>query len=65
MFDRSGSVWTQDQSAGLDVARRVRTGTFGINGMGMDFGAPFGGYKCSGIGRERGVKEAAGGVKMS
>jgi acyl-CoA reductase-like NAD-dependent aldehyde dehydrogenase len=26
----------------------------GINGMGVDLGAPFGGVKCSGIGRECG-----------
>jgi len=53
-YGLSGSVWTQDQEHGLDIARRVRTGTFGINGMGVDFGAPFGGFKCSGIGRECG-----------
>ena len=26
-----------DPQAGVDVARRVRTGTYGVNGMGMDF----------------------------
>jgi betaine-aldehyde dehydrogenase len=59
-YGLSGSVWTQDGGAGLDVARRVRTGTFGINGMGMDFGGPFGGYKNSGIGRELGPEGLAG-----
>jgi len=59
-YGLSGSVWTQDQGQGLDIARRVRTGTFGINGMGMDFGAPFGGFKCSGIGRELGPEGLAG-----
>jgi aldehyde dehydrogenase (NAD+) len=59
-YGLSGSVWTQDQAAGLDIARKVRTGTFGINGMGMDFGAPFGGYKCSGIGRELGPEGLQG-----
>jgi len=53
-YGLAGSVWTKDGAAGLDVARRVRTGTFGINGMGMDFGGPFGGFKSSGIGRELG-----------
>lgn len=53
-YGLSGSVWTQDQELGVDIARRVRTGTMGINGMGVDLGAPFGGVKCSGIGRECG-----------
>ena len=30
---------------GLEIARRVRTGTYGVNGSSMDFGAPFGGFK--------------------
>jgi hypothetical protein len=38
----------------LDIARQVRTGTYGVNGQGMDFHSPFGGYKQSGIGRELG-----------
>jgi aldehyde dehydrogenase (NAD+) len=37
------------------VARRMRTGAVHLNGAGMDFGAPFGGYKQSGNGREWGV----------
>lgn len=36
------------------VAARLRTGTVHINGAGPDFGAPFGGYKQSGNGREWG-----------
>ena len=35
---------------------RLRTGTVGINGAGLDVGAPFGGYKQSGLGREAGVR---------
>ena len=38
----------------MDIARRVRTGTYGINQYTMDFVAPFGGYKASGVGREFG-----------
>jgi aldehyde dehydrogenase (NAD+) len=54
-FGLAGSVWTGDpQGAGMDVARRVRTGTFGVNQYTMDFIAPFGGFKASGIGREFG-----------
>jgi acyl-CoA reductase-like NAD-dependent aldehyde dehydrogenase len=47
-------VWTSDPARGLEVARAVRTGTFGINGYAPDTLAPFGGYKDSGIGREWG-----------
>ncbi|HJM52037.1 MAG TPA: aldehyde dehydrogenase family protein [Alphaproteobacteria bacterium] len=46
------------QSGDLDhanaVARRLRTGSVHVNGAGPDFGAPFGGYKQSGNGREWG-----------
>ena len=53
-YGLAGTVWTGDAEAGLDVARRVRTGTFGVNTYTMDFAAPFGGYKSSGVGREFG-----------
>ena len=53
-YGLAGSVWTADIDLGLDIARRVRTGTYGINQYTMDFIAPFGGYKGSGIGREFG-----------
>jgi betaine-aldehyde dehydrogenase len=53
-FGLAGSVWTGDAAQGLDVARRVRTGTYGVNQYTMDFVAPFGGFKASGIGREFG-----------
>jgi len=53
-YGLAGSVWTSDLEAGMDVARRVRTGTYGINHYTMDFAAPFGGYKASGVGREFG-----------
>lgn len=53
-YGLAGSVWTADVPAGLDVARRVRTGTYGVNRYSMDLGAPFGGFKQSGLGRELG-----------
>jgi aldehyde dehydrogenase (NAD+) len=53
-FGLAGSVWTADGDAGMDIARRVRTGTYGVNQYSMDFIAPFGGFKASGIGREFG-----------
>src|SRR5215470_5001368 len=53
-YGLSGSVWTADVDHGLEIARRVRTGTYTVNGFAMEFGAPFGGFMCSGIGREPG-----------
>ncbi|MEQ6900494.1 aldehyde dehydrogenase [Nocardioides sp. YIM 152588] len=58
-YGLAGTVWTTDQDAGVDVARRVRTGTFGVNTYTMDFAAPFGGYKESGVGREFGPEGLA------
>jgi betaine-aldehyde dehydrogenase len=53
-YGLAGSVWTSDVPRGVDVARRVRTGTLGINQLRLDFMAPFGGVKASGLGREFG-----------
>ncbi|HWE56221.1 MAG TPA: aldehyde dehydrogenase [Acidimicrobiales bacterium] len=53
-YGLAGSVWTGDVAQGMDIARRVRTGTYGVNQYTMDFVAPFGGYKASGVGREFG-----------
>jgi aldehyde dehydrogenase (NAD+) len=53
-YGLAGSVWTADIAHGVDVARQVRTGTYGVNHYTMDFASPFGGFKQSGIGREFG-----------
>ena len=53
-YGLGGSVWTTDEGRGIDVARRIRTGTVGVNYYQLDLGAPFGGMKASGIGRELG-----------
>ena len=45
---------TNDPQAAYDIARQVRTGVVGQNGMRMEWSAPFGGFKQSGIGREGG-----------
>jgi aldehyde dehydrogenase (NAD+) len=58
-YGLAGTVWTSDQEAGVEVARRVRTGTYGVNTYTMDFAAPFGGYKASGLGREFGPEGLA------
>jgi aldehyde dehydrogenase (NAD+) len=55
-YGLAGSVWTGDVERGLEIARKVRTGTYGVNQYTMDFVAPFGGYKASGIGREFGAE---------
>ncbi|MFY9586839.1 MAG: aldehyde dehydrogenase [Actinomycetota bacterium] len=53
-YGLAGSVWTTDADKGMDIMRRVRTGTTAVNRYLMDFFAPFGGYKASGLGREFG-----------
>ena len=53
-YGLNGSVFTNDAQAAYDIARRVRTGVVGQNGMRMEWTAPFGGFKQSGIGREGG-----------
>jgi aldehyde dehydrogenase (NAD+) len=53
-YGLGGTVWTSDPDRGKAVARKVRTGTIGINRYMPDPGAPFGGIKDSGIGRELG-----------
>lgn len=58
-YGLSGSVWTSDVDHGLEIARQVRTGTYTVNNFLMEFSAPFGGYKCSGLGRELGPEGLA------
>jgi betaine-aldehyde dehydrogenase len=54
IYGLSGAVWSGDDERGVNIARRIRTGTFAVNGLGMNPAAPFGGFKQSGIGRELG-----------
>ncbi len=47
-------IQTGDRDRAERVARRLRAGAVHVNGKAMDYGAPFGGMKMSGIGREGG-----------
>jgi betaine-aldehyde dehydrogenase len=53
-YGLAGTVWTADTEHGMDVARQVRTGTYGVNCFMLEANAPFGGFKNSGVGRELG-----------
>jgi acyl-CoA reductase-like NAD-dependent aldehyde dehydrogenase len=54
IYGLGGSVFSSDPDRAKDIARRVNTGTIGINGYPVAIGSPFGGVKASGIGREFG-----------
>ena len=52
-YGLGGAVWTRDINRALRVARGIETGRVWINTYNsIPAGAPFGGYKKSGIGRE-------------
>jgi acyl-CoA reductase-like NAD-dependent aldehyde dehydrogenase len=53
-YGLGGSIWTADPERGEAVARRVQTGSIGINHFMLDPAAPFGGLKQSGLGKELG-----------
>ncbi|QXE38501.1 aldehyde dehydrogenase [Streptomyces sp. GMY02] len=53
-YGLAGTVWTSDLDRGARVARRIRTGTVGLNGYLPDITSPYGGMKASGLGRELG-----------
>ena len=53
VYGLGGAIWTKDINKAIKVARAVETGRMWVNTYhGMPDGAPFGGYKESGIGRE-------------
>jgi aldehyde dehydrogenase (NAD+) len=56
-FGLAGAVLSGSTERGMAIARRIRTGSIGVNG-GMFYGAdaPFGGYKSSGLGRQCGIE---------
>jgi aldehyde dehydrogenase (NAD+) len=56
IYGLAGAVFSGNEDRALAVARRIRTGSFSVNG-GNYFApdCPFGGFKQSGVGREMGV----------
>ena len=59
VYGLAGSVWTTDNKKAMEIASKIRTGTYAVNMYAFDPGAPFGGYKNSGIGRENGPEGIA------
>jgi acyl-CoA reductase-like NAD-dependent aldehyde dehydrogenase len=56
IYGLSGAVNSASDERALAVARRIRTGTLGVNGgFWFDVDTPFGGYRQSGLGRENGL----------
>jgi aldehyde dehydrogenase (NAD+) len=56
IYGLSGAVTSASEERALGVARRIRTGTLGVNGgFWFDVDTPFGGYRQSGLGRENGL----------
>jgi phenylacetaldehyde dehydrogenase len=54
-YGLSAYIWSRDVSVVHKLARRIKAGTVQVNGgVGLDPAVPFGGYKQSGWGRERG-----------
>jgi acyl-CoA reductase-like NAD-dependent aldehyde dehydrogenase len=54
-FGLSGSIWTNNSSKALRVARAVESGNLSVNSnSSVRYWTPFGGYKQSGLGRELG-----------
>ncbi len=57
VYGLHGSVWTKDVKKGIEIAKRIETGSMAVNDIGMMYGvacAPFGGVKESGVGSVNG-----------
>ncbi len=57
-YGLTGSIWTTDLATAHRAASRIESGYIWVNGAGPHYlGAPFGGYKLSGVGREEYIGE--------
>jgi aldehyde dehydrogenase (NAD+) len=54
IYGLNASVFTNDLDKAYTLARRMKSGTVGHNGVRREHRLPFGGYKQSGLGREGG-----------
>jgi aldehyde dehydrogenase (NAD+) len=65
IYGLAAGIWTRDVTKALKVARAIRAGTVWVNTYNLyDSGAPFGGFKQSGYGRDLG-REALDGYTDS
>jgi betaine-aldehyde dehydrogenase len=56
-YGLSGSLWTNDLTRALRVARKVESGVLSVNShSSVHVETPFGGFKQSGFGRDHGMK---------
>ena len=54
----TAAVWTNDVTRAMKTVQRLESGYIWVNGVGSHVrGMPYGGYKNSGTGRERGLEE--------
>ena len=59
-FGLGSSIWTRDLKKAREAAERLEAGYTWVNAIQLDYDElPFGGYKQSGYGKERGVEALA------
>lgn len=63
-FGLVSSVWTRDGARALRVASEIHAGQVMVNGGRTGVDTPFGGYKASGWGREKGFEALNGYTRM-
>jgi aldehyde dehydrogenase (NAD+) len=56
VYGLSGYVYGKNHAQAMEVAKRLRTGTVNVNGGGLSAYASSGGWRSSGVGRERGIE---------